>query len=944
MKTMRYLKWMLVLFCLIGMTACRQDTPRFRIGVAQCSDDSWRHKMNDEILREAMFYNGVSVEIRSAGDDNSKQAEDVHYFMDEGVDLLIISANEAAPMTPIVEEAYQKGIPVILVDRKILSDKYTAYIGADNYEIGRAVGNYIASNLKGKGNVVELTGLGGSTPAMERHQGFMAAISNFPDIKLIDKADAAWEREPAEVEMDSMLRRHPKIDAVYAHNDRIAPGAYQAAKKVGREKEMIFVGIDALPGKGNGLEMVLDSVLNATFIYPTNGDKVMQLAMNILEKKPYPRETVMNTAVVDRTNAHVMQLQTTHISELDQKIETLNGRIGGYLSRVATQQVVMYGGLVILLLVAGLLLVVYKSLRAKNRLNKELSEQKKQLEEQRDKLEEQRDQLEEQRDKLEEQRDQLIQLSHQLEEATHAKLVFFTNISHDFRTPLTLVADPVEHLLADHTLSGDQHRMLMLIQRNVNILLRLVNQILDFRKYENGKMEYTPVQIDVLSSFEGWNESFLAAARKKHIHFSFDNMPDTDYHTLADMEKLERIYFNLLSNAFKFTPENGKITVRLSSLTKEDTRWIRFTVANTGSMISAEHIRSIFDRFYKIDMHHAGSGIGLALVKAFVELHKGTISVESDEKQGTVFTVDLPVQTCETILAEDSLKSSISAVPLNPASPGSPASSDLNGTLAAEEEELEKGYDSSKPSVLVIDDNADIRSYVRGLLHTDYTVIEAADGSEGIRKAMKYVPDLIISDVMMPGIDGIECCRRLKSELQTCHIPVILLTACSLDEQRIQGYDGGADSYISKPFSSQLLLARVRNLIDSHRRLKQFFGDGQTLAKEDVCDMDKDFVEKFKALIEAKMGDSNLNVEDLGKDMGLSRVQLYRKIKSLTNYSPNELLRIARLKKAASLLASSDMTVAEIGYEVGFSSPSYFTKCYREQFGESPTDLLKRKG
>ncbi|MFR2225781.1 substrate-binding domain-containing protein [Bacteroides xylanisolvens] len=926
------------------MTACRQDTHRFRIGVAQCSDDSWRHKMNDEILREAMFYDGVSVEIRSAADDNRKQAEDVHYFIDEGVDLLIISANEAAPMTPIVEEAYQKGIPVILVDRKILSDKYTAYIGADNYEIGRAVGNYIASSLKGKGNVVELTGLGGSTPAMERHQGFMAAISNFPDIKLIDKADAAWEREPAEVEMDSMLRRHPKIDAVYAHNDRIAPGAYQAAKKVGREKEMIFVGIDALPGKGNGLEMVLDSVLNATFIYPTNGDKVMQLAMNILEKKPYPRETVMNTAVVDRTNAHVMQLQTTHISELDQKIETLNGRIGGYLSRVATQQVVMYGGLVILLLVAGLLLVVYKSLRAKNRLNKELSEQKKQLEEQRDKLEEQRDQLEEQRDKLEEQRDQLIQLSHQLEEATHAKLVFFTNISHDFRTPLTLVADPVEHLLADHTLSGDQHRMLMLIQRNVNILLRLVNQILDFRKYENGKMEYTPVQIDVLSSFEGWNESFLAAARKKHIHFSFDNMPDTDYHTLADMEKLERIYFNLLSNAFKFTPENGKITVRLSSLTKEDTRWIRFTVANTGSMISAEHIRSIFDRFYKIDMHHAGSGIGLALVKAFVELHKGTISVESDEKQGTVFTVDLPVQTCETILAEDSLKSSISAVPLNPASPGSPASSDLNGTLAAEEEELEKGYDSSKPSVLVIDDNADIRSYVRGLLHTDYTVIEAADGSEGIRKAMKYVPDLIISDVMMPGIDGIECCRRLKSELQTCHIPVILLTACSLDEQRIQGYDGGADSYISKPFSSQLLLARVRNLIDSHRRLKQFFGDGQTLAKEDVCDMDKDFVEKFKALIEAKMGDSNLNVEDLGKDMGLSRVQLYRKIKSLTNYSPNELLRIARLKKAASLLASSDMTVAEIGYEVGFSSPSYFTKCYREQFGESPTDLLKRKG
>lgn len=933
-KPMKYTQWIVILFCLIGMTACRQDAPRFRIGVAQCSDDSWRHKMNDEILREAMFYDGVSVEIRSAGDDNRQQAEDVRYFIDKGVDLLIISANEAAPMTPIVEEAYQKGIPVILVDRKILSDKYTAYISADNYEIGRAVGNYMASTLKGKGNVVELTGLSGSTPAMERHQGFMAAISNFPDIKLIDKADAAWEREPAEVAMDSILRCHPKIDAVYAHNDRIAPGAYQAARKAGREKEMIFVGIDALPGKGNGLELVLDSVLNATFIYPTNGDKVLQLAMNILEAKPYPRETIMNTAVVDRTNAHVMQLQTAHISELDEKIETLNGRIDGYLSRVATQQVVMYGGLVILLLVAGLLVVVYNSLRSKNRLNRELSEQKRQLEEQRDKLEEQRDQLEQQRDKLAEQRDQLIQLSHQLEEATHAKLVFFTNISHDFRTPLTLVADPVEHLLADKTLSDDQHRMLLLVQRNVNILLRLVNQILDFRKYENGKMEYTPVPVDILSSFKGWNESFLAAARKKHIHFSFDNMPDTDYHTLADVEKLERIYFNLLSNAFKFTPENGKVTVRLSALTKEDDRWIHFTVSNTGSMISAEHIRNIFDRFYKIDMHHAGSGIGLALVKAFVEMHGGTISVESDEKQGTVFTVDLPVRTCacETSSLEESPVSSVSEA------------SSLNDALPIEEEELEKNYDSSKPSVLIIDDNVDIRSYVHGLLHTDYTVIEAADGSEGIRKAMKYVPDLIISDVMMPGIDGIECCRRLKSELQTCHIPVILLTACSLDEQKIQGYDGGADSYISKPFSSQLLLARVRNLIDSHRRLKQFFGGGQALAKEDVCDMDKDFVEKFKALIDAKMGDSGLNVEDLGKEMGLSRVQLYRKIKSLTNYSPNELLRIARLKRAASLLASSDMTVAEIGYEVGFSSPSYFAKCYKEQFGESPTDLLKRKG
>ena len=910
---MRYI--VSVVLFILALTSCKRDTPRYVIGMSQCSDDSWRHKMNDEILREAMFYEGVSVEIRSAHDDNRRQQEDIQYFIDKKVDLLIVTPNEAAPITPIVEEAFDKGIPVIVVDRKILSDKYTAFMGADNYEIGREVGKYLAAKLGGKGNIVELTGLSGSTPAMERHQGFMSAISRYPDIHLLARADAAWEREPGRIIMDSLLRIYPKIDAVYSHNDRIAPGAFEAAEKLGRAKDIVFVGIDALPGKGNGVELVLDSVLDATFIYPTNGDKVLEMAMNILEKKPFARETTMETAIVDPVNAPVMKLQTAHIAELDKKIETLNGRISGYLSRYANQQVVLYGSLLVLLLVAGLLLVAYKALRVKNRLNIELSKQKKQLEEQ--------------RDTLSEQRDQLIQLSHQLEEATHAKLVFFTNISHDFRTPLTLVADPVEQLLADKDLSGDQHRLLLLVQRNVNILLRLVNQILDFRKYENGKMEYTPVAIDMLQCFENWNESFLAAARKKHIRFSFDSMPDTDYHTLADVEKLERIYFNLLSNAFKFTPENGKVTVRLSAQEKEGQNFFRFTVANTGSLISAEHICSIFDRFYKIDMHHAGSGIGLALVKAFVEMHGGTIQVESDERQGTVFTVELPVCSCTSVADTLSLEVSEQDLPVE---------------FSEDEEEQEPGYDSSRMSVLIIDDNADIRSYVHGLLNAEYSVIEAANGSEGIRKAMKYVPDLIISDVMMPGMDGIECCRRLKSELQTCHIPVILLTACSLDEQRIQGYDGGADSYISKPFSSHLLLARIRNLIDSHQRLKQFFGDRQTLAKEDICDMDKEFVEKFKTIIEEKMSDSGLNVEDLGRDMGLSRVQLYRKIKSLTNYAPNELLRMARLKRAASLLASSELTVAEIAYEVGFTSPSYFTKCYKEQFGESPTEFLKRKG
>ena len=907
---MSRIQFIFILLLFILFCGCRQDAPTYRIGVSQCSDDEWRHRMNQEILREAMFYDGVEVEIRTVKDDTEKQKQDIRYFIDQKVDLIIVAPNQAAPLTAIIEEAFDNGIAVITFDRNILSDKYTAYMGADNYEVGKSVGNYIAAMLKGKGNIVELTGLAGSTPALDRHQGFISAISHYPDITLLCQEDAGWLREVAEEKMDTILSRFEHIDVVYAQNDRMAAGAYQAALRHAREDDMCFIGIDALPGEGYGLDLVNKGILGATFIYPTGGDKVIQIAMDILEGRSYSRETILNTAVVDPTNAHVMTLQTREISELDNKIETLNNRIGIYLSRYATQQTILYGSLFFLLLVAGLLLIVYQSLRTKNRLNKELSKQKIQLETQ---------------------RDQLIELSRQLEEATHAKLVFFTNISHDFRTPLTLVADPVDHLLADQTLSDDQSKLLRLIKRNVDILLRLVNQILDFRKYENGKLEFMPSPINLLQNLQSWNASFAEAARKKHIHFTFNHTSDSDFNLNADPEKMERIYFNLMSNAFKFTPENGKITVCLSTLENvEKTSIYRLTVANTGTLISSEHIRSIFDRFYKIDMHHTGSGIGLALVKAFVELHGGTISVESDEKQGTIFTVDIPVaRTDAFITGNDTAPTQGIATP---------------SELLLEEVGDEEVYDTTKPMVLVIDDNADIRSYVHSLLHTDYSILEAANGIEGISKAMKYVPDVIVSDIMMPGLDGVECCRRLKSELQTCHIPIILLTACSLDEQRAKGYDVGADSYISKPFNSQVLISRVRNLLDSTQRIKQVMSEATMITRENVCDMDKDFVARFKSLIEAQMNDSGLNVEDLGKEMGLSRVQLYRKIKSLTNYAPNELLRITRLKKATALLSSTSLSIAEICYEVGFTSPSYFAKCYKEQYGESPSDYLKRKG
>ena len=903
---------LLSILCLAGiLMSCTQKHTRYRIGVSQCSDDEWRHKMNNEIVREALFYDGVEVEIRTAKDNNRNQIADIKYFIDKKVDLLIVAPNEAAAITPVVEKAYRQGIPVVVIDRKILSDKYTAFVGADNYEIGKDVGQYILNRLHGKGKVLEITGLEGSTPAMERHKGLTDVLKEEPGIEITASVDGAWLQSVAGEKMDSVFQTNKNIDLVFAQNDRMAIGAYLSARQQQLEKEMLFVGINALPGKEYGVEQIINGVLDATFIYPTGGDKVVQVAMDILEKRPYERDTKLSTALVDKTNARVMQLQTDHITEQDGKIERLNNQVNEYLSRYSAQTMFLYACLIILLLFAALLAIIVRAYWTKNRMNMELSRQKK---------------------KLEEQRDQLISLSKQLEEATHAKLVFFTNVSHDFRTPLTLVADPVEQLLEDKALTPRQQSLLKVVHKNVHILLRLVNQILDFRKYENDKLELVRANMNLRVQLQEWSHSFQTLALKKHIHFVLEVNDDrADYLMAVDAEKMERVYFNLLSNAFKFTPENGTITVTLSTLTKEEGgRYARLVVADTGSGISVQHIRHIFDRFYQIDVNHAGSGIGLALAKAFVELHGGEITADSVEGKGTVFTVDIPMTVVEEPSADLVQEPRIT-----------------QQTVVEELEDMETEEqipDENKECILIIDDNADVRDYVKSLLKEEYTVIEAPDGRAGLKKAMKYVPDAIICDVMMPVMDGLECCRKLKTELQTSHIPVMLLTACSLDEQRIQGFECGADSYISKPFNSKLLLVRLRNLMDNHKRLKQFFGDKTTLSKESVSDVDKGFVDRFRELIEENLADSELSVEDLGSKMGLSRVQLYRKIKALTNYSPNELVRIARLKKAASLLASSEKTISEITYEVGFTSPSYFTKCYKEYFGESPTDFLKRRG
>lgn len=892
----------LVVFC----QACSGVKPeRFVIGFSQCANDTWRLKQNEEILQEAMFYNDIDVIIRSAGGDNAVQQKDIEWFIREGVDLLIVSPNEAAPITPYVDKAFERGIPVIVVDRKILSDSYTAFVGADNYQIGKSIGLYVSKLLHNGGNIVELSGLVGSTPAIERHDGFISEISKHSNIKLLCSRDAQWVRSTAFSEMMEALSKYNDIDLVFGHNDEMAYGAYLAAKSVGQEKKMLFVGIDALSGEEGGVSLVLNDVLDATFIYPAGGDVIVRVASKILHGEDYQRNNTLNTSLVNKNNAKILDMQERHIEEQRAKVQTLNTRLTRLSSDYSRQRLLLFLAIGVIVIVILMVLVLFVILRQRNRLNRKLQQQNSAIEQQRDKL---------------------LELSKQLEDATQAKLNFFTNVSHEFKTPLTLILDPLNQVLQGGGLTKEQEYLLQTTRENTILLKDLVTQILDFRKFDKGEQTLTLSKVDLTAAIQEWNKAFGPSLGSKHIKFKFNSTPGNVI-LAADGAKIERIYYNLMSNALKFTPENGAITVSLKRCTIDGQRGVSLTLHNSGSYIDKEKRERIFERFYTSDDINAGTGIGLALVQAFVQMHHGDIKVESEQGEGTSFIVRLPIGNPE-LLAEDSRNSTIETAV------GS-------GPIADEIEEEVMSHDGV-PSILVIDDNESIRTYLDHLLAESYYVILAKDGDEGYKKAMQYIPNLIVSDVMMPGLSGFDLCRKLKAEVQTCHIPIILLTAYALDENHVDAYEAGADSYIAKPFSSDILLARIKNLLESRVRIRTGSDDILTLSNETVKDMDREFISRFKTVIDENLSNTEMNIDFMSKELAMSRIQLYRKVKTLTGCSPVEYLRIRRLKKAQKMLHTKDITIAEVCYETGFSSPSYFAKCYKDYYNELPSDYLRR--
>jgi signal transduction histidine kinase/CheY-like chemotaxis protein len=857
---------------------------------------------------KASDYPGMTLEMKDANEDNDTQIKQIRELVKKKVDLIIISANESGPVTTAAVEAYRAGIPTIIIDRKIYSEEYTTFIGADNYEIGRAAGLFTNSLLKnGKTTIVEIWGREGSSSALDRHNGFSDALIHNDNI-ILKTVYGRWHRDEAKVNI-AALGSFEDIDIVYAHNDVMALAAREAIMEVNPQaaERIKFIGIDALPGKGKGIEAVRDGYLTASFVYPTGGSTAIKVAWQILNGVPVSKQYALTSALIDKDNAGTIYLQTEQLADYQEQIEKQRNNLDKMFSEYRFLQNSV--GLILLLLGVVLLLALYviHIFRKVQRKNHELKHTNMQVEQQ---------------------REELAIANRKIEQATTRKLQFFTNVSHEIKTPLTLILGPLnklsKELPPDSPIVDDIH----IIKKNADRLKRVVSQLLDFRKVESNKMDMRVTEVDLVAFIEEVKSYFDNMAQSKQIHYSFQ-------HTVrsvmlwVDTDKMEKILANLLSNAFKFTPEGGTVTIRL----QEHAGYVILSVEDNGKGILPQNLSAVFDQFFTADQV-TGTGIGLHLTREFVSMHKGSIHVESEPGKRTVFFVELPKgkshfdETCTFAPSVTELSSGVA-----------------NLDTREMDEIVNRTYDYT---ILVVEDDPDINAYLQKELKPNFRILAAGNGAAAVDILAKENVSLVISDVMMPEMNGYELCKRIKSDIAFSHIPVILLTALSDDKQRMYGIASGADEFIQKPFHIEELKLRIVRLLEERARLRNAFAQElQSPAASDLKigkteSMDDVFMRKFMALIEEAYPDSDFSIEKASDMLGLSRVHLYRKVKELTGVTPTDFLRNYRLKRAAALLREKGRNVNEVAYATGFSSPPYFSKCFKAAYTVTPTEYQEK--
>ena len=881
--------FLLVWLTLIVLCGCTSSGKQKRhvIGLSQCMlDDAWREAMINDMRIEASNYDDVEIIIKDAQNNNETQIQQIRDLIRQKVDVLIISPYQSEPITAVAEEAYRAGIPTIITDRKVNTDQYTSFVGANNYEIGLAAGNYAAHYLPPNAIILEIWGLTQTSPAQERHKGFVDALREREDLSF-RKIEGQWLVDTARMELRKL--EHPEqIDFVYAHNDMMAIAAreYFMAWDSIRGRDLRIIGVDAVAGAG--LEAVEDRRINASFLYPTGGEQVIRTAMRIIQGEPVDKFIPLRTAPVDHQSARTLLLQADQLQKYKQRIEAQRSRIDGLSDRFYFLRNSL--GVISLLMIGFIALSIYafyinRKMRQANR--------------------------------------KLISLNAEMKEVTAQKLQFFTNVSHEVRTPLSLILAPLDRLivsLRESPYASD----LRLIQKNANRLLRVINQILDFRKVE-GKQEKLAVREIDLVPFVGEIKSYFdSMASVRAISYTFTS--SIKQCTLwIDPDLLEKVFFNLLSNAFKFTPEGGSVRIELTE--EGDRVFIR--VIDTGSGIRPANLPHLFDRFYTED-RSMGTGIGLHLVKEYIHMHGGEIHVESEPGQRTTFTVCLRKGKAH-FEDSDLMETSVSHQAYE--------ASRLDDSET--KEILSKTYPYT---ILITEDDDEVRCFLERELSLHFKIRTAANGKDALRVLEEEEISLVVSDVMMPEMNGFELCRTIKSQLPFSHIPVILLTALTDERQRIFGITGGADDYIQKPFHTDYVKIKIIHLLQERQKLRERLleklRDNKLLLSEPekVESIDDAFLRKFAEQIEAVYADPEYNVEKLSETLGLSRGHLHRKIKELTGTAPVEFLRTYRLNKATQLLRQNAYTVSEVAYRTGFSSPAYFSKCFKAVYGVTPTE------
>lgn len=900
-----------LLICILSLTiSCkREGEKKFVVGVSHSSiNDSWRKAMVLDMQVKASEYPGLTLQIKDAGEDNDTQIKQIREFIKQRVDLVIISANESEPVTTAAVEAFRAGIPTIIIDRKIYSEEYTTFIGADNYEIGRAAGLFINSLLKKrKTTIVEVWGREGSSSARDRHNGFSDALIHNDNV-ILKTVYGRWHAKETK-ENIATLGLFDDIDIVYAHNDVMALAAREAIMEIDSlaVKKIKFIGIDALPGKGKGIEAVSNGYLTASFVYPTGGTTAIKVAWQILNGQPVSKQYALTSALIDKDNAGTLYLQTEQLADYQEQIEKQRNNLEEMLSEYRFLQNSV--GLILLLLgVVGLLaLYVIHIFRKVQRKNHELKRTNIQVEQQ---------------------REELAVANRKIEQATTRKLQFFTNVSHEIKTPLTLILGPLnklsKELPPDSPLADDIH----IIKKNADRLKRVVSQLLDFRKVESNKMDMRVTEIDLVTFIEDVSSYFDNMAQSKQIQYSFQH--DVSSVMLwVDTDKMEKILANLLSNAFKFTPDGGTVTIRL----QDHAGYVILSVEDNGKGIQPQNLSSVFDQFFTAD-HLTGTGIGLHLTHEFVGMHKGSIRVESEPGKRTVFFVELPKgkshfdESCVFAPSVTELSSGVA-----------------NLDTREMDEIVNRTYDYT---ILIVEDDPDINAYLQKELKPNFRILTAENGLVAVDILAKENVSLVISDVMMPEMNGYELCKRIKSDIVFSHIPVILLTALSDDKQRMYGIASGADEFIQKPFNIEEVKLRIVRLLEERARLRNAFAQelqspaASGLKTDKAESMDELFMRKFMALIEESYPDSNFSIEKASEMLGLSRVHLYRKVKELTGVTPTDFLRNYRLKQAAALLRQKDCNVNEAAYATGFSSPPYFSKCFKAVYNITPTEYQEK--